>query len=80
MQHPVALYLLDWDGNGGRGERVDIVDAVSGKVLDSQTAAGFNGGEYLVWDLGGRVLVRVTKLSGPNAVLSGLFFDPAAAL
>jgi hypothetical protein len=37
---------------------------------------GFGGGEYLVWDLGGNVLVRVTKLSGPNAVLSGLFFDP----
>jgi hypothetical protein len=33
----VALYLLDWDG-GGRSERVDVVDAVSGKVLDSRTA------------------------------------------
>ena len=26
----------------------------------------------------GHALVRVTRLSGPNAVLSGLFFDPAA--
>jgi hypothetical protein len=75
--HQVALYLLDWDG-GGRQEQVEVLDAVSGKVLDSETATGFQGGRYLVWDLAGRVLVRVTRQSGPNAVLSGLFFDPAA--
>ena len=27
--HPVALYLLDWD-NGGRSERIDVLDAVTG--------------------------------------------------
>jgi serine protease len=75
--HQVALYLLDWDG-GGRSEQIDVLDAVSGKLLSSQTVGGFGGGEYLVWDLGGNVLVRITKQSGPNAVLSGLFFDPAA--
>jgi hypothetical protein len=75
--HQVALYLLDYDG-GGRQERIDVLDAVSGKLLDSRTVGGFQGGEYLVWDLSGRVLVRVTKLSGSNAVLSGLFFDPTA--
>ena len=75
--HQVALYLLDWDSNG-RSERIDVLDAASGKVLDSQTASGFVGGEYLVWTLGGHVLVRLTNLAGNNAVLSGLFFDPAA--
>jgi hypothetical protein len=77
--HQVALYLLDWDGGGGRSERIDVLDAASGKVLDSQTAASFSGGEYLVWSLGGHVQLRITKLSGPNAVLSGLFFGPAGA-
>jgi hypothetical protein len=75
--HQVALYLLDWDG-GDRGERIDVLDAVSGKLLDSETASGFRGGEYLVWDLSGYVALRITRQSGPNAVLSGLFFDPAA--
>jgi hypothetical protein len=75
--HQVALYLLDWDGNG-RSERLDVLDAATGAVLDSQTAAGFRGGEYLVWDLGGHVLVRITRQAGNNAVLSGLFFDPTA--
>jgi hypothetical protein len=76
-QHPLALYLLDYDG-GKRSEQIDVLDAVSGKLLDSQTATAFGSGEYLVWDLGGHVLVRITRRSGPNAVLSGLFFDTVA--
>jgi hypothetical protein len=68
---------LDWDGIG-RSERIDVLDAVTGKVLDSRTVAGFSGGEYLVWTLGGHVLVRLTNLAGNNAVLSGLFFGPGA--
>src|SRR5581483_8076126 len=46
----VALYLLDWDSNG-RSERVDVLDAASGKVLDTRTVNSFVGGEYLVWTL-----------------------------
>ena len=75
--HQVALYLLDWDSNG-RSEQVDALDAASGKVLDSRTVNTFVGGEYLVWDVSGDVAFRLTRKSGNNAVLSGLFFDPAA--
>jgi hypothetical protein len=75
--HQVALYLLDWGGIG-HSEQVDVLDAVSGKVLDSRTVSGFSGGEYLVWDVGGDVAFRLTRLAGNNAVLSGLFFDPTA--
>ncbi|HEV3236865.1 MAG TPA: hypothetical protein VGZ25_07740, partial [Gemmataceae bacterium] len=72
--HQVSMYLLDWD-SAGRSERVDILDAATGTVLSSQTASSFNGGKYLVWNLSGHVQIRVTSLAGPNAVLSGLFFD-----
>jgi hypothetical protein len=75
--HQVALYLLDWDSNG-RGEQVDVLDAVTGKVLDTRTVNGFVGGEYLVWSFSGHVLVRLTNRAGNNAVLSGLFFGPVA--
>jgi hypothetical protein len=75
--HQVALYLLDWDGNG-RSEQIDVLDAASGRVLDTRTVSGFAGGEYLVWDVSGDVAFRLTRRSGNNAVLSGLFFDPVA--
>jgi hypothetical protein len=79
QQHQVALYLLDWDGGNGRSERIDVLDPAAGKVLDSETASGFGAGEYLAWTVGGHVQFRFTRLSGPNAVLSGLFFGPAGA-
>jgi RHS repeat-associated protein len=74
--HQVALYLLDWD-NIGRSERVDVLDAETGKVLDSRTVSSFGGGVYEVWGLRGHVQLRLTNLGGPssNAVASGLFFD-----
>jgi subtilisin family serine protease len=75
--HQVALYLLDWDRNG-RSERVDVLDANTGAVIDSRTLNSFTGGDYLVWDITGHVQVRLTATAGVNAVLSGLFFDPTA--
>jgi hypothetical protein len=71
--HQVALYLLDWDNNE-RSERVDILDAGTGTLLNSQTASSFGSGKYLVWNLSGHVQIKFTNLAGYNAVLSGLFF------
>ena len=79
--HQVALYALDWDHGGSRSERIDIIDDATGTVLSSQTITGFQNGEYLVWNLGGNVTIRVTNTNtsggGNNAVVSGLFFDKA---
>ena len=72
--HQVALYAVDWDATT-RAERVDVLDAVSGVVLDSQLVSGFHGGQYLVWNLSGHVTLRVTNVGTPNVVVSGLFFD-----
>ena len=73
--HQVALYLLDWDTyGGGRTQRVDIVDT-SGGVLDTRPVSGFVNGEYLVWNLSGHVIVRITNTNpSAHAVVSGLFF------
>jgi hypothetical protein len=75
--HRTAMYFLDWD-QSGRTQTVEILDAGSGSVLNSQTLSGFGSGKYLVWDLKGAVRVRLTKISGFNAVLNGLFFAPAS--
>jgi len=40
--------------------------------------SGFNGGVYMNYTISGNVLITFTHLSGgANAVLSGLFLDPA---
>jgi hypothetical protein len=73
--HAVALYALDWDSYGPRSERIDVLDAGTGTVLNSQTVSSFVGGQYLVWNVSSHVQFQVTNLvSGRNAVISGLFF------
>jgi len=72
--HQVALYFLDWDSTV-RQQRVDVLDAATGAVLDTRTISGFNGGVYLVWTISGNVKFRVTRLAGANAVLSGIFIN-----
>ncbi len=71
--HQVALYCLDWDDRN-RAQVIEVLDA-NGVLLDSQTLASFVNGVYLVWNLGGRVRIRITRADGDNAVLSGVFFD-----
>ena len=75
--HDVTLYLLNWD-NLARNEQVQITSASTGAVLSTETLSSFTGGDYLEWTLSGDVLITITNLGHPNAVLSGLFFDPAA--
>ncbi|MGV3772346.1 MAG: chitobiase/beta-hexosaminidase C-terminal domain-containing protein [Verrucomicrobiales bacterium] len=71
--HRVALYFCDWD-NAGRSQTVEVIDGNSGATGYSTTLSGFGGGRYLIFDLKGSVKVRVTKGSGPNAVVNGVFF------
>lgn len=72
--HRVALYGVDFDSDG-RVQRIDVLDAVTGAVLDSRTMSGFVGGQYAVWTITGHVIFRVTRTGGTNAVISGLFVD-----
>ena len=73
LQHQVSLYLLDFDYQG-RSETVQVLD-MSGNVLDTRTVSNFFGGQYLIWNLGGQVLLKIMNdNAAPNAVVSGLFF------
>jgi hypothetical protein len=74
--HRVSLYFLDWD-RLGRSERVDVIDAVTGQVLDSRIISNFGDGVYGVWNIQGRVLFSITNITG-NAVVSAVFIDPAS--
>ncbi|HET6384205.1 MAG TPA: fibronectin type III domain-containing protein, partial [Armatimonadota bacterium] len=76
--HRVALYLLDLD-NFGRTETVQVTDATTGVVLDSENASSFYSGEYLVWNITGHVKLNVINTGPENSVCSGIFFDPDSA-
>jgi hypothetical protein len=58
------------------------VDTNSGKTLDTEsipgnstTANNFVNGTYFKWKISGHVTINVTLTGGPNAVISGMFFD-----
>lgn len=72
LQHQIALYFLDWD-SAARKETVEVLDSVSHSVLDHRDIANFHEGQYLVWKVVGHVRVRIARVGGPNAVLSGIF-------
>lgn len=71
LTHRIEMYFVDWWG--GRAETVDILDANDNTVLDTRALTGFTGGTYLVWDMGGHVIIRLTGTTG-YPVFSGLFF------
>ena len=76
--HDLELYFLDWD-NGGRAEQVQISDATTGTVLDTETISSFTSGVYLDWQVSGNLVITITGLAGVNAVLNGLFLDPTVS-
>ncbi len=77
-QHDLELYFLDWD-SGTRAESVQISDATTGTVLSTQAISSFHNGIYLDYTVSGNILITITRTAGANAVLSGLFLDPAQA-
>ncbi|MEO7271556.1 MAG: BACON domain-containing carbohydrate-binding protein [Vicinamibacterales bacterium] len=73
----VAVYAADYD-SAGRQQRYEVLNP-SGTVLDSRTISDYVSGRYVVWTVTGHVTIRVTRLAGRNAVVSGLFLSQAAA-
>ena len=71
--HQLAIYCVDWDSTE-RVQRVDILNAVTGAVLDTRTVSAFNGGQWLVWNVTGGITLRVTTVAGINGVIQGIFF------
>ena len=79
LAHNLELYVLDYDTTS-RTEQIQFTDADTHAVLSTQTVASFHGGVYMKYTIAGNVLITITYTGGPagvNAVLSGLFFDPA---
>jgi hypothetical protein len=77
--HQFALYATDRDPLG-RAETIQVIDAATATVLDTQNISSFGNGLYLVWNVAGHVKINVTLAGGPNAVISGVFFGGSSAI
>jgi hypothetical protein len=77
--HRLGMYFLDWLNLGG-SETVDVLDAVSGSVLDHRIVPPFTNGVYEFWDAKGHLVFHVTRAAGAPPMVSGLFFDSSPLL
>ena len=76
--HGISLYCLDWDTGNSRSQTIQVLDGGTEALLDSRNVSSFSNGKYLFWNISGHIKLRVTRTTGPNAVVSGLFFQPTA--
>lgn len=67
--HQVALYIQDYD----KQERAESVQAVP--------TTAFTSGDYVVFNnVSGNTTFTISRVMGPNAVVSGIFFDPGTVV
>ena len=74
--HDIELYVLDLQSSPSRVEQIQISNAATGAVLDTETLSSFTNGVYLNWVVRGDLMITITHEAGANAVLSGIFIDP----
>jgi hypothetical protein len=75
--HALSLYFLDYD-SGARAQKVELLGPDE-TLRDQVTLDTFQSGRYLTVGVQGQIRIRLTRTGGPNAVLSGIFLDPAPA-
>ena len=76
--YQVALYFADWDDKG-RKVAVDLFDESTLRLIaPTKVVKDLHGGKYLVYSYDKSARFRIYQVRGDNAVLSGIFLDPAA--
>ncbi|HTV43195.1 MAG TPA: alpha-L-rhamnosidase C-terminal domain-containing protein [Candidatus Sulfotelmatobacter sp.] len=79
--HPfrLAAYVVDFD-NQHRQEAVDIYNLPDLTLAaPTQAVREYQKGKYVIFDCRDSVRLRFDNISGSNAVVSGIFFDPDSA-
>lgn len=75
----ISFYFVDWDSDR-RAMRIEVFDTATGALLDARDVRKFVQGVYASWNVAGAVTFRFTSLDyTANAIINGLFIDPAAA-
>ncbi|MCC8425828.1 alpha-L-rhamnosidase C-terminal domain-containing protein [Mucilaginibacter sp. UR6-11] len=74
--HQIALYLLDWDSKDRRSA-IEVFDLKTLNLLAPvQLVKNYQKGKYMVFNYSGSIRIRINQITGKNAALSGVFFDP----
>ena len=77
--HQFAIYACDFDYQD-RTESIQILDAVTGAVLDTEILSNFTNGVYLIWNISGNVTINITNDGNTipadlsSGIVSGVFF------
>lgn len=70
-----ALYFVDWE-DAGRRSAIEIFDLDSKEIIAPvQVVRDYKDGKYLIYSYNQSVRIRINHVRGPNATLSGIFFD-----
>ena len=78
--HPVVLYCVDWLGTRTILQKIKVFDSGDTTLshpLDTRSFQMPDNGVYLVWNLKGHNIMRITKsdsITGNKAMVSALFF------
>ena len=74
LTHIVTLYLADY-GNKHRSERIQVINSATGALLTSEDFSNFSKGVFASFSISSSSTFRIIDTAGPNAVVSGFFFD-----
>lgn len=73
--YQVALYMVDWDKKERRSA-IEIFDLDNKEILKPvHMVRNYENGKYIIYNFDRPVRIRINQVRGPNAVLSGIFFD-----
>lgn len=74
-EYEFSLYFLDWDGQSRRSA-IEVIDLESKKIVSPvQIVDHYSGGKYMTFRYNSSVRFRINHVRGPNAVVSGIFFN-----
>lgn len=74
IKRKIALYFVDYDLLN-RIEGLCVQSKNPGSILFEYTLDSFSNGCYISFDIYEDIIISVKSIKGPNAVISGIFFD-----
>ena len=76
-EYEFSLYFLDWD-NQLRRSAIEVIDLDTKNIVAPvRILDNYSGGKYMSFRYNNSVRFRINHVRGPNAVVSGIFFDKA---